>query len=789
MYQNNINLELAKANTKNIVQGDTYRMTVLSESLIRFEYSPVGIFEDLPTEFAWFRNTDDVNFKLTDSGSKIIIETRYVKVTYCKNKPFIGPKINPQNNLKVEILNSNRIWYYTHPEARKLGGPDITMQDKSGKIRFSKGFYSLDGFTSVDDSNNLVIDSNGNLVSRANKEIDVYLFVYGNDYDVALKDYYNLTGYPTLIPRYVLGNWWQKNELYKQSDLTKLIENFSVNDIPLSVLMLDKNWHIRPKVNNKYLNTGFSFNGGLLPNPSELIKYLKNKEIRLGLSISLDDGFHNCDAIYNEAKKYLDEVNGFIPVNILNPKFMEVYMKFYIHPLINSGVDLFFLDNKVNNLQLQYYHYMDMKSRKKRSIIMGYNSKLVPHRYPIVYSGKTIVNFQTLKQIPIYNSCASNGAFSWCTHDVGGYYKGIEENELYIRFVQLGVFSPILKFGSDGGKYYRREPWNWDVGTKEIVKYYLQLRHKLIPYLYNEAYNLSRYGKLLIRPLYYDYKDFYDDILFRNEYYFGSQLFVAPIVNRKDKIMNRVIHKFFIPEGIWYDFMNGKKYSGNKKYVSFYKDQDYAVFAKKGAIIPLNQDFNIDLPKNLEIQIFPGANNSYNLYEDDGATTNYQTGSYNITNIEYKYEKDNYQVILKPVKTDLSFMPSSRNYKIKFRNTTRIKDISVIVNNRAITYNSYEKNNNFIVEISDAAINANVIINVKGTNIDIEAVKLIEEDFASILGDLKIETSLKVTVDGILFGNLPINKKRIEIRKLVNKGLDRKFVELFLKLLEYLEQV
>lgn len=175
----------------------------------------------------------------------------------------------------------------------------------------------------------------------------------------------------------------------------------------------------------------------------------------------------------------------------------------------------------------------------------------------------------------------------------------------------------------------KREPWRWDVKTESIVVRYLQLRHRLIPYLYTEAYNYYNDAKLFIKPFYYDYPFVYDDNVFRNQYFFGSQMMVAPITEKKDVVMNRTIHKFFIPNGIWYDFTTGKKFMGNKKYVSFFKEEDYSVFAKSGAIIPLSNKSNknnIGNPTELEIQLFPGDSNQYTLYEDDGLTALYKEG-------------------------------------------------------------------------------------------------------------------------------------------------------------------
>ena len=82
---------------------------------------------------------------------------------------------------------------------------------------------------------------------------------------------------------------------------------------------------------------------------------------------------------------------------------------------------------------------------------------------------------------------------SFLSHDLGGTSDGIEDSELFIRFIQLGIFSPILRLGSDSGKYYKREPWKWDLATSVIVNKFLNIRYNLIPYIYTESYKYHKY--------------------------------------------------------------------------------------------------------------------------------------------------------------------------------------------------------------------------------------------------------------------------------------------------------
>ena len=530
-----------------------------------------------------------------------------------------------------------------------------------------------------------------------------------------------------------------------------------------------------------------------------MISYLHSQGIRVGLNINPTEGFYNIDEYYEQAKKYLTpDENGVIPYNVLDPKWIDVYLKIYIHPLDALGVDFYWLDcydrkNIEQDYLLKHYQFYDMeRNYKRRPMVLGYNAGLAQHRYPVLYAGKTVVSWDSLKQIPKYNASATNIGITWWSHDIGGYFQGVEDNELYTRYVQLGTFSPILKFGADNGKYYKREPWRWSVKTFGIVKDYLELRHKLIPYLYSEAYKYSKDGTPLIKPIYYIAPEMYDDLLYSDEYYFGSQFFICPITKKKDYVMNRVVHRFYMPEGIWYDFFTGKKYPGNNNYVSFYKDQNYPVFAKAGSIIPLGYNDNINdttPPKNMEIHFFPGISNEYLLYEDDGLSSLYKKGFYLLTKIEYNYMPSNYTVIIRALEGKSGIVPDYRNYKLIFRNAKKATDVIVYENKEEIKCKSYVSGPDFIVEIENVRSIGQLTVNCKGKDIEFDPTRLINDDIAGILDDLQIETLMKEKIDAIIFADMPIKKKRIAIRKLRRKGLERKFIKLFLRLLEYIGTV
>lgn len=785
---------------KRVFQGKSYRITILSERLIRFEYNLSGQFLDLPTEFAINRNFPLPALKVEEDNKYLEIVSKYFALLYVKEKPFLGPKYAPDSNLKVVLKNSDKIWYFNHPEVRNFKGSAMSIEENNSKTKLNNGLYSTDGFASIDDSESFVIMEDGSLVKPSERRVDTYLFIYRRDFGACLQDYFTLTGYPPLVPRYALGIWWNRDKIYSYDNSLTLLKAFNKYKIPLSVLLLSEFWHLKDRNDYSKYKTGYTFDSGLFPNPNQLCNYLHERGVRLGLHLDPSEGVFPHEAKYKEiAQKLGVNNNTAIPFNILDRNFKEVYFEYLINPLKSLGIDFFWIDykNDISTLSaINYYHYIeDLKEKNQRGINLSRNSMVAAHRYPIHYSGETLVGWDTLDYLPRFNSSAANIGLSWWSHDVGGYKNGIEDSELYTRYVQFSTFSPIFRFSARRGMYYKREPWLWDNNTFNIVREYCQLRHRLIPYIYSEAYNYHKNGMPLVQPLYYYYPEIYDEPYYKNEYYFGTQLIVSPITKPKDEVMNRSVERLFLPKGVWYDFKTGKKFLGNKRYVIFYKDEDYPVFAKAGAIIPLTcfedniNDTNI--PKTMEIDVFPGESSTYNLYEDDGITELYKEGYYTINMIDFKYQPNNYEVTIRPIEGKNGLIPATRTYKIKFRNTKKADNIDVSINKERATYEvvSYEEDMDFVVEVRGVDTTKPVTINCRGRNIEIEAVRIINEDINWIISDLKIETFLKEKIAAIIFSNDDVSRKRINIRKLKDIGLDKRFIRMFIKLLEYVSEI
>ena len=774
---------------KMIFKGKNYRISILSERLVRLEYSPDGKFNDYETMIVKNRKFPNVEYSKVEDNNLLNISTHYFTLTYLKNATFNSRTLTAKIENKI-------IWYYGQKEVRNLGGTIMSFDDNS--FNLSKGLFSMDGVATIDDSYSLCFDSNSNVFNNplSKKSIDLYLFIYGKDFGMCLQDYYLLTGMPPMIPRYALGNWWSREYSYNEEEVFKFLDKCERESIPFSVFVLDNTWS---KLDSKYpdIQNGFSFDKELFANPMEFIKKVHEKGLKLGVKINPQNGFSPCEEYFSIASKYLPlNEKGFINFNINDMKNIDVFLKIFIHPLKKMGIDVFWNDyyilDKNKMYLMNYYMHKDNILDNKRSLILMRNSTINSHLFNIMYSGKNVVKWDTLKILPKINLTASNIGASFYSHDVGGSVGGIEDSDLYLRSVQFGVFSPILRFNVQKGEYFKRAPWQWDILTNNIATYYLQLRHRLIPYIYSESYRYHKEGKILIQPFYYYNLAFYDDENYVNQYYFGSLFMISPIIKPMDDVINRTIQKFFIPNGIWYDFKTGKRFVGNQKYIAFYKSEDYPIFVKQGSIIPMAGDdsyMKCSNPNTLEIQVFPGESNNYRLYEDDGETFEYQNGRYCITELDYNYRKSNYTLIIRAIEGDLSVLPRRRNYKVVFRNTKKSDNVVVYENSNKINNIQTEyTDTDFIVYVNDISTSSQIVVNCYGENIEIDSLKLLKDDIDSILSDLKIYTVLKDEIASIVFNDeQPLAKKRIAIRKLRKKGLDPRSIKIFLKLLDYME--
>ncbi len=724
------------SNSEAIISGENYRFTVLTDRLMRLEYSHDEKFEDRATQTVVNRKFEVPEFSVTERNGSIKICTESMELTYH------GGEFS-KNSLSAKFAGANGgsqyVWYYCDNQCN-LKGTARTLDGADGECELEDGIMSRDAMTVLDDSKSLILAEDGWVDTRDGDNIDIYLFAYREDYIGALKAFYTLTGRTPMIPRFALGNWWSRYYKYTQEEYKQLMLEFDRYGIPFSVAVIDMDWHytdIAPKYGSGW--TGFSWNKELFPNHKELLDFLHDRNMEVTLNLHPAEGIAAHEDRYTKLAEAMGVANGeTVAFDIADPKFMQNYFKLLLNPMEKEGVSFWWMDWQQGNTtkvpaldplwMLNHFHYIDMCSQNKRAMIFSRYAGAGSHRYPIGFSGDTIITWESLDFQPYFTANASNIGYGWWSHDIGGHMFGYRDDELVTRWVQLGVFSPIMRLHSVCNDFASKEPWNYNKISETVMIDFLRLRYKLIPYLYTMNYRAHKDSIPLVTPLYYT--DHSDEAYTynRNEYCFGSEMIVSPVTVKADGVTQMGCADTYIPDGIWFDFFNGRRYNGGQCY-NIYRDiYTMPVLVKAGGIIPMSENVgDIGNPKNMTIQVFPCADNSFLLYEDDGVTMNYENGECVKTIFELQWSEKPKFIIHKPNGNE-NIAVKNRKYTIVFRKISSSDGISVIEKNNQIPFEAYTKDGNTYVCVDN--INDETVIRFDG------GVTVIDNDYKKDIFDI-----------------------------------------------------
>lgn len=616
-----------------MITGEGYRITVLSSCLFRIEVNKNNIFTDEPTQIVFYRDFPKVEYSV--SGKRFIIiatadsslcfDTKMRKVFWAVPK---GMKRRTKCDNKGNLKGTYR-----------------TLDQKFKAFELNDGILSKRGVAVMKD-NTLCFDEKGEIIPRKAKGKDFYIFAHGHDYFGALKDFFALTGNPPAVPRFALGNWWSRYRAYTQEEYMGVINAFEENKVPLTVATIDMDWHWtdlntkfgtnypgRPLMENPCTGgwTGYSWNTDLFPDYKAFLKWLHDKNLKTTLNLHPASGVRWFEDMYEDMCRELGvdpSTKQDIPFDITDPKFINAYFKILHKPYEKDGVDFWWIDwqqgkkTKIPGLDplyaLNHFHYLDNGKDNKEPLILSRYAGLGSHRYPLGFSGDTFTNWAILDFIPYFTSTASNAGYTWWSHDIGGHMFGRRDDELYLRWIQFGVFNPILRLHSTCNELESKEPWRYGRVAEVFAKKYLRLRKQLVPYLYTMQHLTHTEGRPLCIPMYYGSPDEEQAYSVKNEYYFGTELIVAPITKKINKSLNMARTKVYLPEGRWTDIFTGQVYMGGKSLYMYRDLTSIPVLAKQGAILPLDADDvtnGVELPKELVVWVYRGTG-SFDLVEE-----------------------------------------------------------------------------------------------------------------------------------------------------------------------------
>lgn len=497
--------------------------------------------------------------------------------------------------------------------------------------------------------------------SMAGDGVD-YFLVYGPEIDGIIHQYRNLTGHAPMLPRWAYG-FIQSKDRYKSLDeIIEIANRYRSEKIPMDVMVQDWFWW---KTEGDPI-----FNENYHDEPGDL-KTLHDEHVHTMIST-----WGLIDPAADTFKK-LDAEGLFIPnahvYDASNPRARDVYWDSLTSKLFAQGWDSFWLDSAEPE---EYWPHVGDAILRDKKIAIG-NGALYTNIYPLlhnegiqehwkktsdqkrtflltrsaflgqqrvgatVWSGDVFSSYWGLShQITAGLNYAASGLPYWTT-DIGGYwptYEGQIEDpayqELYLRWFQFGVFCPIFR---THGHRPHNEMWSYPDVEPSLIEYD-KLRYRLMPYIYSLAWRVSSDDYTIQRPLVMDWRN--DPLTWNigDQFMFGPALLVNPVTEAKATERRIYLPKDALKDTLWYDFWTGQTIQGGTYIQAAAPLNRIPLYVRAGSILPLGPEEQyagekVDGP--IELRIYPGANGSFNLYQDEGDTYNYEKGQHAVIPITW----------------------------------------------------------------------------------------------------------------------------------------------------------
>ena len=612
------------------------RVSVLASRLLRLEWTPDGACDDRPTYAFPNRRAEVPAFEVRRDGAVTTVETEHLRLRHLADgTPFHA------GNLSVDLIGEPAgHWTPGLVDRWNLGGARRTLDGRRGEARLESGLVSRSGWAVFDDGAGFRFAPDGGWVEPrppADGRQDWYFFGYGHRYAEAVGEYVNrFGGTVPLPPRWMLGAWWSRYWAYRDRDLQALAEEFRAHGFPLDVLVIDMDWHTPDAW------TGYTWNRELFPDPAGFLDWLHRHHLHATLNLHPALGVGRFESVYPEMARAmgLDPASDDpIPFRIADPRFTQAYFEVLHHPLEDLGVDFWWMDWQQGETSampgldplpwLNHLHHRDLlRHPERRPLLLSRWGGLGSHRYPIGFSGDTFATWPALRFQPRFTAAGANVAYGWWSHDIGGHF-GVEEPELYVRWVQFGAFSPVLRLHSSNGPAYDRRPWAFGAEAEAAARDAFRARAELLPYLYTAARQASDTGLALVRPMSWMEPEEDSAYLARDQYLLGDDLLVAPVLEPADPGTGLALKDVWVPGGEWIERTTGETVHGPRWVTRLADLATVPQFVRAGTILPLagpalsTSEQALD---HLILSVFSGAHGAARVYHDDGSTRAYLQG-------------------------------------------------------------------------------------------------------------------------------------------------------------------
>jgi alpha-glucosidase/alpha-D-xyloside xylohydrolase len=472
--------------------------------------------------------------------------------------------------------------------------------------------------------------------------LDIF-FMASNDPSTIMAEYARLTGNPELPPLWSLGYQQSHRTLASREEVLTEAKTFREKKLPCDALIYLGTGFCPSGWNTE--NGSFGWNDKVFPDPKEIIDELHRDNFHVVLhAVILADRLRGsardrCDlATFDEEqsscywdahrKDFAMGVDGWWP---------------------DEGDPLDIASRLVRNRM--YWQGPQIDRPNERPYALHRNGYAGMQRYAsFLWSGDVYSTWETLKtHVPIGVNAGLSGIPYWGT-DIGGFVPTKELTaELYLRWFQFGAFCPL--FRCHGRNWKLRLPWGWntgDAGPMEISQYegaaipdaselhnpnvepicrkYLELRYRLLPYLYSAVRECTVTGLPIMRALWLHYPDDSKAVACADQYLWGRDLLVAPVVEKA-----ATSRQVYLPRGTWYDFWMHERIDGGREVTREVDLETMPLYVRAGTILPLGpvKQHTAEISNQpLSLLIYPGRDGALLLYEDDGKSFDYRRGEW-----------------------------------------------------------------------------------------------------------------------------------------------------------------
>ncbi len=483
-----------------------------------------------------------------------------------------------------------------------------------------------------------------------------YVVFAGPSSDEVIGGYREVTGAAPLMPAWAYGYIQCRARYHSQKELLDNLQTFRDKKIPLDLIVQD--WMYW----GKYGWNAMRFDETDYPDPTAMVNAVHDQHAHIMVSVWSKIGVES--ELGKEFKNKQLVVPGTEWVDFFNPAARALYWKNFSSGMASHGFDAWWLDatependdlhgrtvatGSGDVVRLLYplmvnrtvYEGLRNDAPNKRVMILTRSAFLGQQRYAsATWSGDVGSSWASLKrQITGGLDYSASGLPYWTT-DTGGFFRpGPSQfadpayHELFLRWLEFSTFTPLMRVH---GWLTATEPWLYGPEVENITRKYIDLRYRMLPYTYSEAAQVTMHGSTLLRPLVMDFAQDQTALQQKYEFMFGKGFLVAPVlapgVDKWDVYLPK-------SQAGWVNFWTGEKLHGGQTIKADAKLDEMPLFVRAGSIIPLGptEQWTGEKPDApIEFRVYPGADATFSLYEDEGTNYNYEKGSYSIIPIKW----------------------------------------------------------------------------------------------------------------------------------------------------------